>query len=298
MRIGLVGCGSWGRHILRDLIALGASVPVADPAAPARAAAQLAGAVSTHATLETLPVVDGYVVATPTRSHAGVIEALLPARRPIFVEKPLTDDPEAAQHIARRADGHVFVMDKWRYHAGVRKLAEIAASGQLGGLRHLQTWRLGWQTHDLGLDSVWVLLPHDLAITLEILGHLPPLQSARGFAVMGGRSHLSVTLQAAGGPTVGIEVSGCLPISRRRVSLVGETAVADWEDADPSTLRLRLADGTEEVLTLAADMPLRAELQAFLDHLAGGPPPKSPVADATAVVQRIAEIRAMAGLGL
>jgi hypothetical protein len=43
-------------------------------------------------------------------------------------------------------------------------------------------------------------------------------------------------------------------------------------------------------------MPLLAELGAFLDHVRGGPRPKSSAAEATLMVRRIAEIRAAAGL--
>src|SRR5574338_1380062 len=87
IRIGLIGCGAWGRYILRDLKACGAVVHVADPADAARhnAAGQQADSIVDD--FARLPAVDSYVVAAPSSLHARIIEALLPSGRPIFTEK-------------------------------------------------------------------------------------------------------------------------------------------------------------------------------------------------------------------
>ena len=82
MKIGLVGCGRWGRFILRDLLSLGASVSVVARGDDARLASE-AGA-QVVARLDDLPAVDGIVVATPTTTHADVIEALLPRGTPVY----------------------------------------------------------------------------------------------------------------------------------------------------------------------------------------------------------------------
>jgi predicted dehydrogenase len=295
-RIGLVGCGAWGQHILRDLRDLGAEVAVVTRSAATRARAIAGGASSVHERIADLPPADGYVVATNTGSHAAMIEALLPTGRPIFVEKPLTNHPAEAQSIAERAGDRVFSMDKWRYHAGVLKLAGVLASGHLGTIRHVQSWRLGWQSHDRDSDSTWHLLPHDLSIVLELLGHIPELRWATGFLGFGVHAEATAFLQDPGGPSVGISVSGCHPVNRRSVLIVGSEGSAQLAGSDDDRLRLRWSDGRTEELPFVTEMPLRAELQAFLVHLRGGPPPKSRASEAALVVRRIAEIRAMAGL--
>lgn len=296
MRIGLVGCGAWGRLILRDLVALGAKVMVAAPSQASQAAALELGAVSVHDSLANLPAADGYVIASPTSTHAAVIEALLPTGRPIFCEKPLTDDPAAAQSIADRAGDRVFSMDKWRYHGGVLKLAEVAKSGRLGRILQVQSWRLGWQDRSLDVDSVWLLLPHDLSIALEILGHLPAPRWASGYTAFGIRAEVTGVLQDGDGPMVGFTVSGCQPVNRRSVLVVGTEGAAQLGGSLDDRLFLRWPDGRAEELEIATDMPLLAELWAFLHHIQGGPPPKSPAPEAALIVARIAEIRAMAGI--
>ena len=296
MRIGLVGCGSWGQYILRDLRVLGAEVMVVARSPESRATAQTGGAVSIHGDVRDLPPADGYVVATTTSTHADIVEALLPTGRPIFVEKPLCDDPARARSIADRAGERVFSMDKWRYHGGVLKLADLHAQGFLGKTLHLQSWRLGWHSHDKTSDSIWHLMPHDLSITLEILGHLPRVRQASGYTAFGVHSEAMALLQDDSGPSVGLHVSGCHPITRRSVLLVGSEGSAQFGGSYDDRIQVRWQDGRTEDIAIATDMPLLAELRVFLDHIRGGPAPKSPAPEAAAIVRHIADIRAMAGL--
>jgi len=39
---------------------------------------------------------------------------------------------------------------------------------------------------------------------------------------------------------------------------------------------------------ISGEMPLLAELRAFVEHLRGGPPPRSSAADAVKIVERVA----------
>jgi predicted dehydrogenase len=171
--VGLVGCGNWGRLILRDLVALGCEVTVASPSDESRQRALEEGAIATVADAAALPDVAGIVVATPTITHADVLEVLLPRDVPMFCEKPLAPDPVRAWDLARRAADRLFVMDKWRYHPGVEELARIARSRELGPVVGLRTTRAQMGCPHDDVDTAWILAPHDLSIGLEILGSLP-----------------------------------------------------------------------------------------------------------------------------
>jgi predicted dehydrogenase len=187
IRIALIGCGRWGRHILRDLLELRSTVVVADPAEGAREHARAAGAVAVVRDAVELPSVDGAIVATPTATHAAVLGALLPRGVPIFCEKPLTADAASAADLAERGGERLFVMDKWRYHPGIEALRDLARSGELGPVRGLRTIRIGWANPHADVDAIWILAPHDLSIAIEILGRLPEPRAAVG-AQLGGRA--------------------------------------------------------------------------------------------------------------
>ena len=173
MRVGLVGCGRWGRLILRDLKALGCWVAVVARSPSSITNARTAGAEAIVATIDDLPPVDAAVVAVPTTVHGEAVLRLASRDCPIFCEKPLTSDVALARRIVDVAGERVFVMDKWRYHPGIHALRDLAQGGELGPVLGLKTVRIqGGNAHD-DVDTAWTLLPHDMAIALEILGFLP-----------------------------------------------------------------------------------------------------------------------------
>jgi predicted dehydrogenase len=295
--VGLVGCGSWGRHILRDLVALGCEVPVVARSPESRQRAEQGGASSVVERVDGLPRVDGVVVATPTSTHADVLDRVLELDVPVFCEKPLSNDPDAAARLADRAPDTLFVMDKWRYHPGVLELAAIARERRLGLVSGLTTTRVDWGSPHDDVDPVWVLAPHDLSIALEVLGSCPTPRSAVAQAVNGEIVRLSAQL-AGSDCWHALEVSGRSPVRTRRVELHCEDGVAvlagGW-DNHVSLFRDGASEPTEERVDTPGELPLLAELRAFVEHLAGGPAPKSSAAEGAAIVATIAELRTLAG---
>lgn len=300
-RIGLIGCGRWGRLILRDLVKLGAKVAVTCLTEDTAAFARSVGARSAGRALPDPATLDAYVVATPAASHAAVLEAIVGAGKPIFVEKPLTTDVASARRLAALAPERLFVMDKWRHHPGVEAMRREAASGALGRIAAIRASRWQWSSPHRDVSPLWVLTPHDLAIALHILGRLPPL--AHAFAVVPGRPELGFIAVLGDAETQVIVEAGIVETGhRRRCLVVGELGTLELTDAYDAGLQLRRgapgdAAAAAEVLPISAEMPLEAELRAFLAHIRGeGPPPHSSAGDSLLVVERLAEIEAALGL--
>ena len=291
-RVGLAGCGSWGRYILRDLLSLGCSVSVVARSPESMARAE--GADTIVGSVRELPEVDGIVIATPTTTHATVIEQALERGVPVFVEKPLTNDPAAADRLAAAAGERLFVMDKWRYHPGVELLHDLSRDGSLGAVRGLLTTRIGWGNPHDDVDAAWVLAPHDLSIALEILGELPGARAA--VADLSGDDVQGLVGLLGERPWHRLEISVRSPERRREVQLVCEQGVALLADGYSEHVLVH-RDGADEPerREIAAELPLLRELRAFVEHLQGGPPPRSSAAEGALVVRRIAELRALAG---
>lgn len=297
--IGLVGCGRWGRNILRDLLSLGCRVTVVDRSGDATGSARAAHASAVVARVSELPETDGVIVATPTSTHYEVLCEIVERQpnRPIFCEKPLTADLEQARDIARRAGDRLFVMDKWRYHAGVLALAEIARSGELGPVEGLRTVRVQWGHPHADVDAVWVLLPHDLSIAREVFGHIPTPIAARVDRDSTGVTGLIGLLGER--PWVSVEVSARRPTKVREVQLYCRDGVAILADGNSEVIRVvrsRAAAAGVEQRPIEATPPLLAELKAFVAHIRGeGPPPKSSAADGVETVRAIWQLRRLAG---
>ncbi len=290
-----MGCGRWGRHVVRDLAALGCDVTVAARSAASAARARSAGATATVPALAGLPEVEGIVVTTPTRTHADITAEALARGVPVYVEKPLADDAAVAAQLAAAAPDRLFVMDKWRYHPGVRELARIAAAQELGPVAALHLRRISCGHGYADVDPVWILLPHDLSIALEILGEVPAARWAAEERV--GRQRVGLTAGLGDAVPVSAEVSAAGDGHHREVRLVCEDgwAVLPGGYAEAlAVLRGPLAEPAAEHRPIAGELPLLAELRAFVEHLRGGPPPRSSAAEGAAIVQRIEELGALA----
>jgi predicted dehydrogenase len=295
LAVALVGCGRWGRHILRDLRALGCDVAVVARSPASVARARDGGAAVVVESVKSLPTVAGVVVAVPTSRHAAVLDEVLALGTPVFVEKPLCDNPIQANRLAMAAPERLFVMDKWRYHAGVLELARIAASNELGPPQSLHCRRVNWGVGHDDVDPIWVLLPHDLSIALEVLGTIPPAVHAS--TELFDRSIVGMLATLGGPPWVTVEVSAVAPAHRREVRLVCEDGVAHLDGSYSNHIRVARAGdigGEGERRPIADALPLLEELRSFVEHLRGGPPPKSSAAEGARIVERIGELAAMA----
>jgi predicted dehydrogenase len=236
--------------------------------------------------------VDGVVVATPTATHAAVVAEALDLGVPVFVEKPLTADVASARRLAELAPERLFVMDKWRYHPGVRELARIARSGELGSVVGLHCRRVTLGHRYADVNTVWIHAPHDLAVALEVLGHVPAPRDAVPELVDGELAGLTTLM--GGSPWMALEISTLAPGHRRELRLVCELGVAQLDGGYAENVLVgRAGEIREEAVErrpLAGEMPLLAELRAFVEHLRGGPAPKSSAADGLAIVERVAEM--------
>jgi predicted dehydrogenase len=297
--VALAGCGRWGRHILRDLISLGCDVPVVARSEASRERAREGGAETIVADIASLEAVDGVVVATPTATHADVVAEALELGVPVFVEKPLTADVASARRLAAAAPDRLFVMDKWRYHPGVRELARIAQSGELGPVVGIHSRRVTLGHRYSDVNTVWIHAPHDLAIALEVLGRVPEPRHAVAELVDGEIAGLTATLGES--PWVVIEVSTLAPAHRRELRLVCEQGVAQLDGGYAEEVVIgragKIQEDAVERRPVTGELPLLAELRAFVDHLRGGPPPQSSAADAVAIVESVAGMIALARAG-
>jgi len=285
------------------LLSLGARVSVVATGDNARLAKE-AGADTVVGSLRDLPSADGLVVATPTTTHADVIEALLPRGVPIYCEKPLCDDAERARRLTAAGRDRLFVMDKWRYHRGVLELAAIARSGELGPVVGLRTTRIGYGHGHSDTDCAWTLLPHDLSIAKEVLGQLLAPRSAVADRTNGRLMGLVALSAAETGLWHTAEIGIRSPVWQRRVTLLCRDGVAILEDAYADHVLIvanpppngTAAEPQTTRRPIPVEMPLLAELAAFVGHLNGGPPPKSSAAEAAEAVAAIAQIRRLAAI--
>ena len=306
LRVGLVGCGRWGRNILRDLKALNIDVFVVDPALEARSFAE-GFDVPCFLNVKDLPQVDGMIVATPASTHADVVDICLEQKVPIFVEKPFTLDIASAEKLARTAPDLLFVMHVWRYHPGVEALRDIVQTGTYGPVEWIQSVRANWTSPRKDVDSVWTLLPHDVSMVLEVLGDLPEPISA--FAewhqdAAGQKRPAGIVAVLGNDPRVILETSTRYGDKRREFRVHCRDAVLDLTGTDTNCITVCNVDeaisasAVQHKIAISDRPALMRELEAFLAHLRGGPPPRSRMADALKITRAVVNLRELAGISV
>jgi predicted dehydrogenase len=294
-QIGLIGCGKWGKNILRDLIQLGCQVYVVDVDSEARSQAIRNGARQALSIIDDLPVCDGYVVAVPIPDLTPQTIRLLRFKKPIFAEKTLCRSMQDI-NLLKNSGGldYVFCMHKWHYHPGVEALRQIVQSGKIGGIAELHTTRHGWVTDFHGGDVFWTIAVHDLTIIKHITGHIPDQVAA--INVIQDEDGLPVSLLAVIGhePVVVMSVSGRHCDKTSAVSVHGKKGSAMLHDAYDDHITIRNDDG-EEKIPIDTTFPLFLELKEFVTYLYDGPKPRCNLDNAEEVTLAILGLRQKAG---
>jgi predicted dehydrogenase len=180
-------------------------------------------------------------------------------------------------------------------------MRDIARSGELGPVVGLRTTRVGWGGAVDDVDPIWHLAPHDVSIALEILGTIPPPVTAR--ADHDGDDPVGLVAVLGDDPWCNLEVSIRSPARRREIRLLcrdGVAMLAHGVDDAIEVAKGPVARGVDppevEIRSVEDELPLVRELRAFVEHVQGGPPPRSTIEDSLAIARCIATMRQLAGL--
>lgn len=118
-----------------------------------------------HASYDDLladPDIDAVYNPLPNGLHGRWTIAAVQAGKHVLCEKPFTANADEARQVAdavRATDRVVFEAFHYRYHPFARRIVEIVESGELGEVRHLETWM-----------CIPLLLPRDIRWQLALAG--------------------------------------------------------------------------------------------------------------------------------
>jgi predicted dehydrogenase len=308
----IVGLGRWGRALVEAsaghprLNIIRAVEPAMDGAREFCTRHQL-DLTDTIATVLADSGIDAVLLATPHSLHPAQVMACAAARKQVFCEKPLAlhrADAARMFEACRKAGVHLAVGHNRRFWPSMRALREIAASGELGTILHIEGhnsnensqkvtggWRLSpEESPGGGLTGAGL---HVLDAFVSILG---PVR----------RVYAQLHSCAAGPPPLDTAVlaldfvngvTGTLATVRAtpfywRVHVFGSKGSA--EVPDEVTLVLRKSGGKPQQTIYPAIDALRAELDAFADTLEGKRPFPVPEADVLATLSAFeAALRSM-----
>lgn len=281
MKISVIGCGHWGKNLVRNFYELGALALVCDqsPSAKQHVETNHPGVTVVEDFEDVIAnaEVDGVVIATPSSTHFRLAKKALLAGKNVYVEKPL------AQNLAEAEELHTLAQDRdlvlmvghlLLYHPAVNKLRELIAAGELGEIQYINSDRRNFNRNQRRDSNVmWDLAPHDISMMAYILSSEPQeVLSARGLASGddGVVDVVHMDLLFANNLGGHIHNSWLDPQKQALLTVNGSKKTAVINDTfreNKLELYSRSPDGstTVEKPVYANDEPLRLECRHFID---------------------------------
>lgn len=307
--VGIVGCGYWGKNLVRNMSSLGALAAVCDDdaAVAAKYAAEHGVQALTFETMLRTPDITGVVVAAPAELHADLATRALNAGKHVYVEKPMALSVEEGEALARHAAASnrvLMVGHLLQYHPAFRILLDLVQKGALGKLRYIYSNRLNLGKIRREENVFWSFAPHDISMILALAGGLPRKIFAQGsyYLNKGVADVTTTTFDFESGVSGHIFVSWLHPFKEQKLVVVGEEAMVVFDDLKPWAQKLEIYrhsvewnDGMPvpthakgENIAIPDAEPLRLECEHFLECMAHGHVPLTDAQEGLRVLKVLA----------
>ena len=179
-KIAVIGCGVWGRNIVRNFYNLNVLEIVCDldDSNLQKVKEQYPGVKTTNDFNEIIenPEITAVAVVTPSHTHYKVVKAMLEAGKNVYVEKPISTVAQEAKDLTELAHrkglvlmvGHLLL-----YHPAVNRLKMLIEEGELGDIVYAQSDRLNVNFFKNDRSVMWDLAPHDVSMMSYVTGKEP-----------------------------------------------------------------------------------------------------------------------------
>jgi predicted dehydrogenase len=285
--VAVIGCGYWGKNLVRNFSQLGSLAMVCDPSEErrelARGLAPEASVVADPAEVWTNPEIAGVVIATPVETHYELTKSALRAHKDVLCEKPLALSYEQGLELTNLAGGLnriLMVGHVLEYHPGVRKLLELVQSGELGKVYYIYSNRLSLGKVRREENILWSFAPHDIAVILRLIGSMPfQVVACGGSYIQPNIPDMTVTnLLFDNGIRAHIHVSWLHPFKEQRLVVMGSRKMASFDDVSKQLVlydqRVDVREGNPvpvkgdgQEVAFGEKEPLRLECEAFLEAI-------------------------------
>lgn len=305
LKIAVIGCGYWGKNLVRNFAELGALQAVCDAHLALAEKTSQAYGVPAQTLEEVLASnVDGVVIAAPAAQHFELAQKALQAGKHVFVEKPLSlkvDEAQKLCDLSGEMNRKLMVGHLLQYHPAFLELKRLIAHGDLGRLQYIYSNRLNLGKFRNEENILWSFAPHDISMILGLAGDLPESIYATGACHLNPHIHDVTTTHMAfkNGIQAHIFVSWLHPYKEQKLVVVGDRGMAVFDDGLPWSEKLKLyphqvtwVDGLPQAekadvvhVPLEIAEPLKLECQHFLDCIEGMQNPRTDGPEGLRVLQ-------------
>ena len=285
-KICVVGSGNWGMNHIRTLFELDSLVGIVDSEEnnfdklkkkypQVNIYKELDKAINDN--------YDGYIVATPPKTHFPIAKKIIESKSNILIEKPITTSLEKAKELNELAKlnnvklmvGHLLL-----FHPAILKIKEIIDNGKIGEIQYLYSNRLNLGTIRKDENVLWSFAPHDIAIFQFIVGMLPvKVDSIGSDIIQEGIHDTTITYLEYPKKISGhIFVNWMHPFKEHRFIVIGSKGMISFEDSHDhkplifydknikwdSKRQPLVSSSIKKYIEYKNESPLRNELEYFL----------------------------------
>ncbi len=218
LRVGVIGCGYWGKNYVRvfDELPRAEINQVAD-----KVQSNLDKIKDKYPSLKVAdhhlamlddPEIDACVIATTASTHFDIAKDAIERGKHLLIEKPLALEPDECEKLTKLAKdagtvlmvGHTFL-----YNDAIRKMKSLLQEKDSGKVYYLTARRNHLGTIREDVSALWDLAAHDVAIFSFLLDQEPISVSAvGGYYLRDDREDVCfITLRYPDGVVGNIEVS-------------------------------------------------------------------------------------------
>lgn len=303
--IAVIGCGYWGKNLVRNFHELGALAAVCDSTeavakkfsdqycVPAKSWEGILNDTSIH----------GVVLGIPVPLHAKSCIEALKAQKDVFVEKPLAlteNEGLSMKETLQRTSRILLVGHLFLYFPAIEIIRKLVTSGTIGALRYIRAHWFNFGVIRSAENAIWSIAPHAFSIIHTLVPSNIRSITAKGQRFFGDKliDRADVSIIYHSGVHAEVCVSWIHPFKERKLVVCGTKGMLVFDDMLPPEQKLQLyrhiyARNGQSVVTKKADPeniplpstePLKAECQHFIDCMQSRQQPRTNIDEGLAVL--------------
>ena len=287
--IAVIGCGYWGKNLVRNYFELGVLSSICDPNHSIISTLAKKYNVKSCSFAEILddPNIKGVVLAIPAELHASMAVDAMNKGKHVFVEKPLAmNEVEANLMIAAAEKNNVQLMvgHLLQYHPIFKTVLKMVKNGDIGEINYIYSNRLSYGKVRSKEDVIWSFAPHDISMILSLVGEEPEHISCKSSSFL--QKNLadiaSIHMKFKSGIKSDIRVSWANPLKEVKLVVTGKSGMLVFDDTKTWNEKLvlhsyeidhlkglNLKKTKEEYIKVTEEEPLKNECQHFIDVIEG-----------------------------
>ncbi len=306
--ICVVGVGNWGLNHIKTLKELNVNVGCIDvDSQKLNKVKSLFNEIECFKSLKESFKKDfnGYIIATPAKTHTELAKLIIKNNKPVLVEKPLSLSVKESKEIKSylsRYNGKLVVGHLLLFHPAILKIKSMIEDGMIGSIQYIYSNRLNLGTVRREENVFWSFAPHDISIFQFLTESFPQKVLSMGGNFLQKNIHdTAMTYFKYPNEIQGhIYVSWLHPFKEHRLVIIGSKGSIHFDDAsdnkklsyyekdskydgDLSFLELKNKDSKN--IKYEMTKPLKNELKYFIEILKGAQVKKANIDEGIDVIK-------------